>query len=889
MSRLFISHSSTNDHEALALSEWLKQEGWAGEQDIYLDIHPDDGISAGERWLHSFEQANLRCEAVLFLVSEAWLSSDWCQDEFKLASSKNKKLFVLLLQDLPLDRLPKRLVAQWQVIKLFASPHQHFTILHPLTQVQKAFFFSIHGLSQLRSGLRKAGIGPDTFDLVADPDGPYGWRNVYRGLVPLEEQDAAVFFGREADIDLALNALHAIASAPRGKIFVILGASGSGKSSFLRAGLLARMRRDDSMWLVLRALRVAGSRPLQGGEGFFAAVREAFAVRGSSRSIAELREALESDDAFERLLCELVESAQRQILFDDTKPLPVFAIDQAEELLSSDAAGDVYLLAHRLQAAIQRGSCLVMLSIATDRYDAFQAAAPWSGLRHETFSLTPVSVNEWGRIMREPALVLRKKIGPEAPVLSEPLMQNLQLHFQDDPDGLPLLAFVLQRLIEEYRGMQDEHGRGLIDLPQNSGEASVPWILSQAISEAGAESLDLSGAPPDAETRSSLVRDVFIPGLARVVSATAPAQRRVARLDEFTDPSAAKFVEALIAKRLLTRKRDGSDATVEVSHEAVLRRWPLLASLVEADCENLLLLENVLRAASDWSTAAPQQKADLLVHKSDRLESAQSLLRQPRWRKVAAGAQEYLSAAKSAEVVQRHAQQVVLWRNRGILVLIVLAVASYWYWTYIEAQLSEARREVAESNTRAAEQRAADAANAARAAIDGTVDTLIRVFNKAGTVPFNYAVIRNENELSGRLLKEVATGLLEIDRREQKRDLQITIEGHVGDWCVDPLDEERLASPELPASKCGRAHSREYSLGLGERMGSAARNFLIELGFESEQISLISFGEERPRVSPQEETSRWTAKERNRLAEQNNRFELSYRWIDTAKKGPSSH
>jgi hypothetical protein len=61
---------------------------------------------AGQRWARALEDAATRCEAVLFLVSEVWLASKWCGDEYQLANRLNKKLFALLIHDIPLDRLP---------------------------------------------------------------------------------------------------------------------------------------------------------------------------------------------------------------------------------------------------------------------------------------------------------------------------------------------------------------------------------------------------------------------------------------------------------------------------------------------------------------------------------------------------------------------------------------------------------------------------------------------------------------------------------------------------------------------------------------------------------------------------------------------------------------
>ena len=73
MSRIFLSHSSTNNAEAVALRDWLAGNGWKDE--IFLDLDPQRGIAAGERWERALNEAANRCEAVLFLVSKAWLGS----------------------------------------------------------------------------------------------------------------------------------------------------------------------------------------------------------------------------------------------------------------------------------------------------------------------------------------------------------------------------------------------------------------------------------------------------------------------------------------------------------------------------------------------------------------------------------------------------------------------------------------------------------------------------------------------------------------------------------------------------------------------------------------------------------------------------------------------
>ena len=120
-------------------------------------------IARKGRWARALEDAASRCEAVLFLVSQDWISSKWCGDEYQLANKFNKKLFALLVDDVPLDRLPGGLTAQWQVVRLKGEPAERFLTVHPRTQLQSPVAIAEAGLKSLKRGLEKAGIGPGTF------------------------------------------------------------------------------------------------------------------------------------------------------------------------------------------------------------------------------------------------------------------------------------------------------------------------------------------------------------------------------------------------------------------------------------------------------------------------------------------------------------------------------------------------------------------------------------------------------------------------------------------------------------------------------------------------------------------------------------------------------
>lgn len=109
-------------------------------------------------------------------------------------------------------------------------------------------------MTRLRIGLQAAGVDAAGFAL---PPG----HSPYPGLRALTEDEAALFFGRAAEVLAALDELRRMAETPVRRLFVILGPSGAGKSSLLRAGLWPRLARDDRNFLPLPTIRPGGAVP----------------------------------------------------------------------------------------------------------------------------------------------------------------------------------------------------------------------------------------------------------------------------------------------------------------------------------------------------------------------------------------------------------------------------------------------------------------------------------------------------------------------------------------------------------------------------------------------------------------------------------------------------
>jgi WD40 repeat protein len=663
MSRLFISHSSVNDDWALALQAWLIREGWSGENDIFLDLDPERGIVAGQRWARALEDAATRCEAVLFLVSEVWLASKWCGDEYQLANRLNKKLFALLIDDIPLDRLPGGLTAQWQVVNLKGGQAERFLTAHPRTQRQSPVHIAEAALKSLKRGLAKAGIGPETFELEPDASGPFGWRAPYRGLEALEPEDAAVFFGRSADIMRGIDALRGLAARKPPRLLVVLGASGAGKSSYLRAGLWPRLLRDDSQWLPLRAIRASRGGAIEGSEGLLHALEDVDSRFARRASRADLRKRLATPESFVTLLQELRDAAARRALIS-APPQPLLCLDQGEELFAADAGHESETLLRLARAAIEADAALLLITIRSDAYGLMQSAGTLTGIDQVPLSLGPMPQGEIARIIREPSEVLRRKAGPSAPIFDAALVERLQSEIAGEKDALPLLAFVLQRLMREHAGTSTI---GVKELEQTGGVAA-------AIEQEAEAALADAGFGPDRAKQREVLRLLFIPRLARIERESRMPQRRVAPQSDLP-VDLLTLVRALTRRRLLVAKlasEAGTNgdavavaATLEVAHEALLRQWPTLADLLRKDRDALLLLDGVLIAASEWDKAEAVRKPDFLAHRGSRLLDAQGLApRGAEWAREIAPAQAYLTACAQREIAEHEEREATLARER---------------------------------------------------------------------------------------------------------------------------------------------------------------------------------------------------------------------------------
>jgi hypothetical protein len=482
-----------------------------------------------------------------------------------------------------------------------------------------------------------------------DPDRP-----PYRGLSPLEFDDAGIFCGREAPIIEALDRLRGLREAPAPRLLVILGASGAGKSSFLRAGLLPRLARHNRHFLPLPIIRPERA-VVTGQDGLLRALEGALLGFKITATRAELKSAIKGGVATLRpLLREVVEKATPVGTLDRLSqegatrpkaPTLILPIDQGEELFLAEGQDEAQVFLSLLRELLidDAPALIALLTIRSDSHERLQEADLLEGVRKVPFDLGPMPMGSYSEVIRGPTRRLEGT--SRALKIDEALIDALLADVEavGVKDALPLLAFTLERLYSEY------HAGGQLRLAHYEELGRVKGSIEAAVERAFKVADEDTKIPRDRLARLVLLRRGFIPWLADVDPDTATPRRRVARRSEIPSES-RPLIDLLVAQRLLAADvtKDTGEGRVEPVHEALLRQWGFLNSWLTEDAGLLSIVAGVKRSSRDW--AANGKKSAWLVHAADRLTSAERLRERP---DLAANLRaidwDYLAACRLAE------------------------------------------------------------------------------------------------------------------------------------------------------------------------------------------------------------------------------------------------
>jgi len=666
--RIFISHSRHNNAEALAIKDWLEANGWV---DPFLDIDPETGMVSGERWRARLnEEANI-CEAVLILLSPEWAASKWCLAEFIAAQQAGKRIFGAFVSPVPFEDLPSELVTDWQLVSLLEGEEREcFTVAPPPERTPTEVSFAAEGLRALRRGMIEAGLSTDHFRWP-----PEGKPNAgpYPGFRALEEDEAGIFFGRDAEIIRALDALRRLREEQTRSLFVIQGASGAGKSSFLRAGLVARLKREDRHFVVLPTYRPADDPAAH----FVEVLHQALGEVGLGLERAHLKDALKSDPETLANLLGRIREARRWGGVDgsetEAQQTLILPIDQAEELFfGAPGAGDVQRTLADLVRLVPRFQ--IVMAIRSDAYPLVQHNAAFKPLGRDLFDLSPMRPEAYRDVILRPA---ERMTGARQLRIDPALVEQLLDELRSDTggDGLPLLAFTLERLYHDYGTS------GLLNLEAYQRLGGIEGILQEAIHEALVRA-NTGRAHSDLYTEQDL-KGLVIPWLARIDPHSRLPIRSRARQCQIPEDK-RPLAEALVEERLLTKTVDTQDtgeSVYEPAHEALLRRWHTLCTWLAQEAEDLIALEALNRDAQAWGDAG--RPKDLLLHKGERLDTAKALQRRDGYAEVIAPVvAPYLDACRQQQCESARTKKVAtaaLWGGMAAVVTLLIGFAVVQY------------------------------------------------------------------------------------------------------------------------------------------------------------------------------------------------------------------
>ncbi len=526
-----------------------------------------------------------------------------------------------------------------------------------------------------------------TEDFVATQLTDFKPENPYKGLRAFQEADADDFFGRESLVDQLLERMKG--EGQEARFISVVGPSGSGKSSVVKAGVLPRLRRGavvgSGEWFIVEM--IPGAHPME--------ELEAALLRIAVNPPASLLEQLEHDErglvrALKRVLPAHTETAAGSEL--------VLMIDQFEEiftLVENEPARTLFLNS-LLTAVNEPDSRLrVIVTLRADFYDRPLRYPAFGNLvRDCTEVVLPLSVEELERAITEPA----QRVGLQ---LEAGLTTAIVADVAEQPSALPLLQYALTELYERRDGrwltLNDYHVIG-----------GVTGALARRADEIYSE-LDA--------TEQTIAEQVFL-RLVTLGEGSEDTRRRVLLSELLSlqrdEDAIQKVVDTFAKYRLLTFDRDPitRTPTIEVAHEALIRQWQKLRDWLETNRESLRLQRRLAVATNEWLNA---NKDTSFLASGTRLEQFESWMTET---PIALTTDEkrYLESSlkerekqRAAEAVRKAKEEALERRSRNVLRALVGVMTLATIGALVLTLFAFNQRSIAEENAAIAEQNAATA------------------------------------------------------------------------------------------------------------------------------------------------------------------------------------
>ncbi|GAA3626681.1 hypothetical protein GCM10022419_135160 [Nonomuraea rosea] len=448
--------------------------------------------------------------------------------------------------------------------------------------------------------------------IVGRPAGmaPATWQGApYKGLLPFDETDDAVFHGRETLTAELLSTLSRRLSLPR--LLVVTGASGAGKSSLLRAGLLPAINRGELTGPARHWPRHVLARPTRSP------------LTGLANLLAGLA-GVPAPDVLDHLTAHpqqahlLVRQAVEHDARRRGRPEPelagsrlVLVVDQFEEIFTMpDGAGEraAFITALHAAATTPGGAAdvppaLVLVAVRGDFIDRCADHQSLAEALASPFIVGPMTEPDLRRAIIAPA----------------------------DAAGLEIEQGLPDAILAELRGPAGRFGAGV--LPLLSQAMLITWehregnrLTSRGYGQAGGVGHAVASSADDAYQEldtagQAAARQLF--HQLTVVSAEGSLARRPAPVAELAaDPAIDNAMHVFARRRLLVIDADN----VQIAHDVLLEAWPQLRGWVEADLAGHALYSQLLDDADAWDTNGRRTE---YLYRGERLAGLLRVM--PRW------------------------------------------------------------------------------------------------------------------------------------------------------------------------------------------------------------------------------------------------------------------
>jgi hypothetical protein len=392
VARAFVSYASADRECAGRLHQWLVAAG----HEVFLAQDLRDGIVGGEHWRQRLHERLRWADAVVCVLTSAYVVSTWCTAEVAIAQSRGSRLVPVL--------------AEPEVVHPLLSDLQHIDLTGD----------PVGAPAVLEEALRRV-----------DAAGGFGWpddRSPFPGLSPFDVERHRVFFGRVGETGELAELLRSAAEQVSAAVLLVVGPSGCGKSSLVRAGLLPVMAQEPG-WRTLPPI-------LPGADPVAALARElAAAARrsGLSWTVAHVHHQLAEGG--------LVGLADELLLANPGGPGRhlLIVVDQFEELLTHTSSGERARFADLLRPALS-GPVHVVATLRPEFVDQLLIDAELAVLPTDTYLLRPLRREALPAVIQGPARLAG--IGVDDDLVARVVADT------DSREALPLLAFTLAQLAD---------------------------------------------------------------------------------------------------------------------------------------------------------------------------------------------------------------------------------------------------------------------------------------------------------------------------------------------------------------------------------------------------------------------------------------------------------